>query len=1503
MAGSYLKQLQLAKQLEEKTKEAQKNRDLAEKENDALEKFLKFCKESNVDISSVEKPQRDFESSMVAKDYQAALAHVRKAQEEAKAAYMRNIGEVGDSVEAILTLVQGSGSESKSARELLEKSKERALNDDLESAMKLARDAYDASERTLHEVFSQLFSQAQETVMQAKEIGDDVSIFEDGLSRAKAALQAQEYEACMTQIKEVLDGAEEDLKAQVTAVVSRADELMSASQDLGADMSRVKAHSEKAVAALSAMKFKEALSYAKKAEAEGEGAISVRFQERVRETRESIRKMKNAKEYAAVPQQLLDQALSALKEKKYIEALHAINSAHEFVHKAEFESVLEVISQARDRFVLAKKVGVDMTKAIMLLNTSRDNLKLGKFDDAIRYAEQSRKEIDSALEMFYKARDNVVELAKAVKFAADLGADTSEVKNTLTDARKFFEQQDYGKTAEVTKRGLDEVKKLTYDRTMEAINASDNSVKLGKEIGADMTEAEGMLQRAMDSLGKDNMMDSVGLAKSSKEAANAAMTRVMSDKLQSIDQFVKGYPGESDLAEVGETITQARQYVASYEFDKAQGLIKQVTHRIETIGQVECDRLIASATSRINAVKSMEGDASDLEILLTRANEALSKKVYEDATARAREIIQNADDMMTKLVQTEFSSVKDSLEEAKTIGIDVEDAKTQLKEARTKAEGQDFSAAFKIVRNAKTALLQRITRYDGIKGKIRKTEELISEAGRTKTDLTAAVRRLDAARNAFSTGQLDEAERLLDEVMAETEKNLGMYLAAKFILSSKESIELAQTYGIDVEPAVRLLSRAKEMMKSKSYDEALTAAKQCDEDARKTITKNIAEMTKDLQRLLTDARNVGVDTVGPEKLAEKARELARAGDYVESLRCIASAKEDINHVKNLSSQAALEIRVARNNLKDAETLDMDVGKAREFLEQAIEGLTRHQYAIALELAKKSSEASSEVTRTRIWDTLEKFKGILEKSAAEGFNLGTAESCVADGIRAFKEERYQDSLKLAMKCEIEMERAELQRDISARSVELARKKLTDASADGIKSQRLNDLVDEAETFLRQGKYVDAMTTAIESGDELYLIRENLDSSRIELSASRERVERLKKIGIDTLECDEILDIAQEHLSAHEFAKSSDALRRASERAESLFENSIKDVMDQNRQVIAKAKAMGINTKSSEDLLDVANTSFQEKLWDFAFQQAMACRDTCLQLISKKLSNLIEEIQDKTDSLRRFGAAVKPIEDMVDIAQAAEGKGDIAKAFQTLMDADQKISSLEDAHKKYLDISIAADSAMENLGRYGFSKKEPERLIAMAEIEKEKDYDSAIELVAEALDTAKELMEAYSPEIAGSISGVGLQEGAQSDLTVRLTNIGKALARDVSLEVRGDFDVKTAQGVASLKPDAEATVTINLVPRRSGSVPVRIRITSKRQLDGKMQMFEIEDTVNVFAAGPPFKLGRATDTTRCISCQGRIKPGFDIVTCRCGGQMHLSCAKRTNQCQVCGQKYEF
>ena len=1503
MAGSYLKSLQLQKQLEEKTKEAAKYRELAEKEQVALDQFIEACKENDVDVSEAEKPKLDFEAAMASKDYQAAVGHAKKAREAVRQSYLNKIGEVGDSVEALLSLIKGAGSESKAASDAIERSKERAGADDLEGAMKFAKSAYDSAERTLHEVFSGLFSQAQDLIMQAKDMGDDISIFDDQLSKAKTDLQNQEYEDCMSQIKEVLEGAGEDIKTEVNSTLSRAEELVSAGEEFETDMSKVKNHIERARGHLDALRFKESLAYAKKAEAEGESAISSKLQELVKSTRDDIKKTKSANEDVTVPQEILEQAQTALKEKKYIEAIHALNSARQKSNSIQFNTVLEVISHARDKFVLAKKVGVDMSKAITLLNTSRDNLKRGKFEEAIEYAQESEKEVDSVLDRFYKARDQMTDLAKAVKMAADFGADVTLAKGRLTEARRLFESKDYESTAETARTGIAEANKMARGKAMEVIDGSDKAVKLGKSIGADITEAEGILQKALDLLGKENLAESVELARSSAAASKAALTRFMSDKLQNIDLFIKGSSGDAGLAEVSEMIAQARQLLASNEFQKANDLMGQITQRIESIGEGECARVVQAARDKITTLKSIGGSVDDLEILLTRADEARSRRVFEDATAQANGIIEQANEQILRLVQGEFSSVRDSVEEAKTIGIDIEPVKIAIKDARARADEQELEEAFRLVKSANDSLKAQIAKFDAIKGKIRRSEELIAEAGKTKVDVSGLVKKLDAARGLFSQGKLDNAERMLDECLAEAEKSLAMYLAAKFILSSKDRIDIAQAHGIGADEPLKLIAKAKELMKQKRYEEALATAKDCEEQSKIIITKSVSEMVIDLQRLLADAKNVGVDTLGPEKLAEKATELARSGDYAEALQCIASAKEDINHIKSLSSQAALEIRVARGNLKDAETLDMDVGKATEFLDQAVEALTRHQYAIALELARKSSEISMEVSKTRIWGTLEKFKARLDKSAAEGRPLNTAEKCVADGIRAFKEGKYQESLKLAMACEAEMERAELQQEITSRAVELAKKKLADATAEGIRSDRLTLLVNKADELFAAGKYVDAMAAAIESGDELLVIRENLDGCRIEMSAVKERIERLKKVRIDTAECDEILDIAQDFLSAHEFAKCRDALMRGASKAEALFENSIRDIMEQNKQMIAKANTMGINTRACEDLRAVANTSFQEKLWDFAYQQALACRSNCLDLISVKITNLIEEVQKKMAKLQNVGASTLVVEETVGKARTAGSSGRISEAFQLLMQADSKLGAIEEAHKQYIDMSIAAESAIDTLGRFGISKREPERLMAMAEIEREKDYDSCIELVAEALDTAKNLMESYSPDLTGSVSSRGLQEGVEGEMAVTIRNNGKALAKDVSVGVSGDFEVFDSPVIPAIKPGTDEQINVKLKPKRSGSVGVRIKLQTKRHFDGSSQTFDVEDAVNVFPAGPSFKLGRSVEQTRCISCQGRIKPGFDILTCRCGGQLHLSCAKRVGECPVCGQRYSL
>lgn len=1503
MAGSYLKSLQLQKQLEERAKEAAKNRELAEKEYEALEEVIKTCKENDVDLSAVEKPRQEYQAAMNAKDYQTAIAHARNAREAAERAYLNKVGEVGDSVEALLILIQSAGGEAAQAKETLERSKERAASGDLDSAMKLAKSAYDSAERTLHEVFSNMFSQAQETIMQAKEMGNDVTVFENQLSKAKAALEGQDYEECMNAIREVLEGAGEDIRLQISSSIDRAEELVSAGEEFATDMTKVRNHIEKAKAALQGLRFKEALAYAKRAESEGENAISARLQEQIREARDEIKRIKSVKEDVSVPQEMLDQAQAALKGKKYIEALHSLNAAKEKARQIQFNSVLAVIAEARDRFVLAKKVGIDMTKAIALLNTARDHLKLGKFQEAVSYAEQSKKEVDTSLEKFYKARDQLAELAKAVKFAADMGADPVAAKSLLTQARKHFESKEYDAAVEATTRGVKEARKLARDKVAEVIDSSDRAVKIGRKVGADMTESEGTLQRAFECLSKEELAEAVQLARASQEASKTAITKIMSDRLDNMDQFVQGYSGTSSIDDVKELIAKSREKLAQSEFEAAYEVMEEIAQRIERIGQDECERLVTAARTKIEAIRNVGGDVSDLEILMNRAMDFLQRRVFEEASVQAMAISKQADETFSRMIQGEFASLRDALEEGKTIGIDIQEAREALKEARKKMDEGQFSDAFELLRKSNTELRVRIARYDTVKAKIRKAEELISEAGRAKADVTDLSRRLEDARERFVSGDLDSAEDALDKCLADAEKALAMYLAAKLILISKERIDLARANGINAEDAERLLAEAKESMRLKKYENALSAAKKCEETSKAMLSKSVSEMIVGLHRLLADAKSVGVDIVGPSKLAEKADQLARSGDFVEALKCVATAKEEIEHIRNLSSQAAMEIRVARSNLKDAETLDIDVGRAREFLDQAVEALTRHQYAIALELARKSSDVSMEVSKSRIWATLERFKEKVDACAAEGRPLGMAERCVADGIAAFKEGRYRDALKSAMACEAEMDRAELQRDISARAVELARRKMADASVEGIRSERLSELVRKAEALLAEGKYVEAMTAAIESGDELHRLQEETDALRVELGSVRESLERLRKIKIDTAECDEILAVAQDQMASHELEKARATLRRAAERAQQLFESSIKDVMEENRQMISRANSMGIDTKACQDLLEVANTSFREKLWDFAYQQAMACRQSCLEMIAEKMTALVEDVQKKIVRLQKIGAATASVEEIIERARAIGASGGAAEAFHLLMQADVRLGQIEDSHKKYMDILIAAESSIDSLGRFGLSKREPERLLAMAEIEKDKDYDSAIELVAEALDTAKSMMESYSPDLTATIASKGLQEGVEGELVVTVSNVGKALAKDIAIVLEGDFDTSGELRISALKPGTQEPVKVKIVPRKSGSLGVRVRMMTRRPFDGKPQTFEAEDAVNAFPAGPPFRLARATDVGRCIACQGRIKPGFDVLICRCGGQMHLPCAKRGGECPICGQKYSF
>ncbi len=1504
MSGNYLKSLQLAKQLEQRAKEATQNKRLAEEEREGLQEFIDLCKESDVDLGDVDKLLSEFSASVNAKDYQSAIGHVRKAMELARNAYIQKVAEVGDSVDSLLRLIKGPEAESKGALEMLEKSKGLVLKDDLQGAMKQARNAYDAAERTFHEHFSARFSQAQEIINQAKDMGEDVSLFEDLLSRSKSALEKQDYEGGISQLNEALEGAGENLKGQIEEAISKASDLSRAGQDIGADTERVTGHIERARAALEDLRYRDALSYAKRGESDAEKAISNRLTDQIRDIKDGIKSMKTVDEDSKETRELLDKTQEAIRGKNYPEAIDIYKEAHKKIRDIHFQAVLGVIAKAKDKFVLAKKVGVDMTKAIELLNKSRASLRKDEFENAIKLAEDSEDAVETALQLFYRARDELVELTKTMKLMKELGIDTQDIKLRLDEAKKSFEKKDYENSSKALSEGISAGRTKIHEIVVSKTDMADGAIKLGKSIGAEVADAEAAFQKAAESMTGEDLANSIKLAEESLDAANNAISFTLNARLRSLEEFIDGFEKKDDsMIAAKEQIAAARKHIDAGEFEETNQIISSVTSSLENVGKEECERLATTVREKLDAARSIGVDVQAVEDALKDVDGLIEAKSYDDAMVKVRSAAEKADEASFRFLQAEFSSIKDTMEEAKALDMDVSDIKDRLTEARSKAEDQRYRESYDLAMAIKTAIGERVVRHDTIKEKINRATGLIQEAAKSKADVSGLDEELKKAIAVFEEGRLDDAEASLDALIDDTEKRLAMYLAAKLILTSKETLDLSVSHGIDVEEPQGLLSKAKDEMKDKNYDLALELSRKSSEMAEAALANGVNELIKDVRRIVAEAKNVSMDTTTPDRLVEKAVELAKEGDYAEALKCIDSAKEDVDHIRNLNAQATAEIKSARASLKEAEMLNMDIVQPREMLEQAVEALTRHQYAIAIELGKKSSETSVEITKATVRKTLDEFKGRIDKASEEGVYVGTAERCVAEGIEAFNTNRYHDALKLAMKCEAEMERAELQKDISSKAVENARRKISDAKLDGIAAESAIELVEKAEQLLKKGRYTDALAAAIESGDALHEIREHFDSARIEFAAIREQIERLKKVDIDTSKCDEMLNVAQSHLTALEFDKFTGSLVECSKMVSDLFERSINDLMEESKTKITMAKSLGINTKACEDLLEVARTSLSERLWDFAYKQARECGSKCSALVDKKLTGLILDASARLEALGHIGAAVKSIRESMEEAKTAGGAGDHVKAFDILMDIDQKIAIIEDSNRKYLDISIAAESAIENLRRLGGQVREAERLVALADLEKEKDYDSAIELVAEALDTAQTELESYAPEITGWIETEGLYHGQEGEVTIVLRNSGKAEARAITLDLSGEFELKHVQDIQTIGPGGEERLTVRIVPKADDELSMSASIKVKRPFDTITDSFDIDSKMKIYPAGEPFRMSQAAGVAKCKICQGKIKEGFEIVACRCGSEHHLACAKRAGECPVCSQRYQF
>jgi len=1504
VAGSYLRSLQLAKQLEQKAKEASNKKAEAEGKLQKAEAILEFCKKINAETDEIEKILAETVATLESRDFDLAQAKAAQAVNTAKNIFIAKIRSILDGAEEIVTLISEVGGEPEQLKKLKSDTNSALEDENFEKSMKLAEQTWDASQKALHEHYANAYSRAQQILLKAKKQGEEVEDLESDLRGTKSQIDSENYTAAMSALKNVIETASELLSSRISSELDSIEDSILSAEDLGAATDRIKENLSKARELLKSGDFDEATSIAKRAESECEKTISGKLHKEMRALREEIRATK--KRAVAVDEMvdMLDEASKAAKEHEITSAIRLMDKARSALKEAQFQVVLQAIARSRDRFILSNKLDIDISGAITLLNEARKKLRKGRFEEAINAADEAETEIETALSAFNQAKESMEKLTKLGNDVEMIGLELPSDMNFFQEAKEALADKDFVKVAQRAGAGINAINKLARRAAEEEVGSAEDIIAIIGQLKVKASDAKNLLKIAYENLDMKNYVEAYKTAVKSVDTSKQAAQHLFENNISSLSSFLDDLSGALDVTEHKAQLDSAQQLFEQSNFAEAFDRLGEIKNAVMKKGIEECRNLIGDAEIGVNELEAAGIDAADLRLMTTKAEELFQQKMYEDAAATAKEALQDANSKLESLAKESLFTLKESLKDAHADSIDTSKWRAFFKQAKKLLDAGDNSSSYQITKKVLDEIKEATRARREVLTKIERCWELVAEAKENRIDVAAFSKEIEDAKNALNTLEIKKATSFIEKAERNIENAMAMYLAAKLILALKSSLEFAERESLSVDTADNTLKNAKILMKERKYDEALDAAKQAQREITEVVKERALSKISDIQTLIADARNVGVDVSRPTKLLEKSQAEINEGDYETSLKSILLAENEIDQIKDLSSKSAIEIRIARERIRDAESIGLDMNSSRMTLDQAIDSLNSHKYAISFELSRKSGAQALEVIRISLESLFETLAGRITTADEQGAEINTAESILAESRKAFGRMEFQDSIGLIMQCEQELDRADLQYNIALNSLEVAKSRLQEAEGDGLQVTRAKEILEDANGAMTEKQFAKVIEFSIALGDEIEHIKHRMENCHLDLNALEERLDRLRRVGLEINLADEHLKSSEKALQNGDFVTCREKCIEG-ERAISIeLEKIIQDKIELAERLIETGVLLGVRDREYRDMLAVAQTSAGEGLWDFAVEEIQKCIAELGKIIGERLRKSIEEIRSKITIIKKTEASVAMIEEKLQAAETEIDGEEFEKAFKAVVDAEGLISSVESLHKEYLDVKYAAESAIAVAKKFGIPTKESDRLLAMAEIEQEKDYASAIELAREAAESARSSLEQFNPDLVLSIEPEEFTENQPGKITVKITNQGKALAKDLTLDVSDNVEAKELSEVPQIRGGETKGIEIEIISPRSGEIELSVIVTAKRLFDGKSFEFSGKAPITVTPSEPTARLARATGTAKCVSCNGKIKAGFDIVICnRCQRIQHLACAKRNMRCGNCSALLVF
>ena len=399
MSSEYLKQLQLTKQLEQKAKEAARNRKLAEDKLAEAAQGIDLSRRMGVEVVALELELSAGRTAFGKRDFVAARDSAERTIGEARKLLVGKVEEVLSSAHGVAAMIDDQGEDHQAIETLVERSRQKLVEGRIEEAMSAAVESRKAAEQYADRRMSEMFVQLGNLIALGEKEKIAVAARKQALNKAIKLHEEGDREGSLTKAVSCFKGLQEAFTKIADARAGSIMELVEGGSP-GADMSAITALVDTGREQMGRGKIEESLRTLGQAQ-EALRPILVEAVKALIAAQEERNAWPGARsERGKGSPRPIRKVSEANAGGDSEEALELLRRTEKSLRESEMGVVLEHIEDLRPRMVLAKRASLDLERVMSRLEEARTATIYGRAREAIEMIDDASAELDDALAPF-----------------------------------------------------------------------------------------------------------------------------------------------------------------------------------------------------------------------------------------------------------------------------------------------------------------------------------------------------------------------------------------------------------------------------------------------------------------------------------------------------------------------------------------------------------------------------------------------------------------------------------------------------------------------------------------------------------------------------------------------------------------------------------------------------------------------------------------------------------------------------------------------------------------------------------------------------------------------------------------------------------------------------------------------------------------------------------------------------------------------------------------------